>query len=101
MNHQITFAGFQCRLKFHRYADSMRLAIQLIDVVDYSPVAMATVNMPEVPLQDGQVIIKDYSENQGMLSALQLAGIVEPTGRFAQSSFIVAPICRLLVSAPH
>jgi hypothetical protein len=38
-------------------------------------VATATLNLPEIALGPDEVIIKDYSENEGMLDTLILAGL--------------------------
>jgi hypothetical protein len=42
------------------------------------PYATASINDPEADLKAGEVIIKNYSENEGVLEALEEAGIVEP-----------------------
>lgn len=60
------------------YYENGRTAIMLLDVEDNGPVAKATVNVPEVELKDDQIIIKDYSENEGMTEALIAGGIVQP-----------------------
>ena len=39
---------------------------------------MATVNMPDVPLPKIHVLIKNWSENEGVMEALQSAGIIGP-----------------------
>lgn len=46
------------------------------------PIAMATVNIPEIAamLGSNQTLIKNYSENQGMIDALVNAGVVEEVG---------------------
>jgi len=42
---------------------------------EVGPVATATVNMPDIALEADEVLIKDYSENQGMAQAFEDAGI--------------------------
>ena len=52
------------------------------------PMATCTVNAPEYSLQANHVLIKDYSENEGMLSALEEAGIVRSTGMSYNVGFV-------------
>jgi len=43
-----------------------------------APYATATINDPDADLLENEVIIKNYSENEGVLEALEEAGIVQP-----------------------
>jgi len=95
----IRFGDWQCSLSFCCYGND-RTAIRLLDVADGSPVAVATVNIPEAELGDNEVIIKDYSENEGILDSLVAAGVVQDTGKRVRSGFITAPVCELLVKVP-
>jgi hypothetical protein len=95
----VTFNGLECRLEFHKYING-RTAIMLVDANNGEEVAMATVNVPEIPMDDNYVLIKDYSENAGMLQALQEAGIVKPTGCIFDVGCVGIPECELLVK-PH
>lgn len=102
----VQFRNWLCTVSFAKYGNG-RTAIRLMnaetlndDGFDYPPntmpIATATVNIPDYPdLKDDEVIIKDYSENEGMLNALVNAGIVSKP--FARAGFILAPVCRLLV----
>lgn len=59
-----------------------RLGIQLFSYAEdnqfIEPWATATVNLPDQPLNPGEVFIKDYSENAGLLELLVRAKIIEP-----------------------
>ncbi len=46
--------------------DNGRLAIMLHDPETFEPIAKVTVNIPEIYLRDDEIIVKDYSENEGM-----------------------------------
>ncbi|MBV5322743.1 MAG: hypothetical protein JZU60_02775 [Ilumatobacteraceae bacterium] len=81
-------------LKASRYANG-RLAIQAIDRDTGEPVAVLTVNLPDVPLAPDEVLLKDYSENQGVFKTLHLAGIVEPLAT-VRCGYAEAIKCRLL-----
>lgn len=94
----VTFRGQRLLLERLAYKNG-RVALALVVASGRDkgePYATATVNIPEVPLADNEAIVKDYSENAGMLEALIEAGIVEDTGRFVQSGFVQAPIVRVL-----
>lgn len=92
----VKFAGYECRLELDRYQHG-GIHIGLIDVEDGVPFCVATSYVPGTELADDEVIIKNYSENEGILDALIEAGIVEKTGRVVHSGFVTMPICRLLV----
>ena len=53
--------------------------------------------MPEVALEADEVLIKDYSENEGMTEFLEREGIVKRTGRVVGSGYVTIPVCKLLV----
>ncbi|MCI0458332.1 MAG: DUF4313 domain-containing protein [Gemmataceae bacterium] len=92
---KVQFSDFECEVRLETYQSNGRPALLLVDAKDGEEVAVATVNVPEVPLAKNEVLIKDYSENRGMLKALQSAGVVEPTGRVAESGFARLPVCKL------
>jgi hypothetical protein len=69
--------------------------IQLHDVSDGTPYAIATANIPALENLEGYVAVKDYSENEGMLSFLVENGIVEPPVTFVKENYVSFPICKL------
>lgn len=60
---------------------------------------VATINIPEEPLDDDEVIIKDYSENEGMLATLIQAGILDRFARFVKTGHVVCPVYNLTAKA--
>lgn len=84
----------------HRYFNN-RPVIRLVDAETRESVAVATVDVPEVSLGVGEVLIKDYSENAGILAALEAAGIIESRGLRLGADFASLDICRLLVQPPR
>lgn len=95
---KVFFLNELCTIQFHNYRNNNRIAIQLY-CEDGSPMATATVNVPEVSLPtDKHVLIKDYAENRGMLKALVDACIVEDTGDVVPSGYEQANVCKLLVN---
>ncbi len=91
----VHFLGFECVVSKARYANG-RPALILKDAHNGEEVAVATVNLPAVAVGPNQVFIKDYSENEGVLAALDAAGIVKSTNVMASAGFASVPICELL-----
>jgi hypothetical protein len=60
------------------YYSNGRQAIKIISLPKGEVVVKATVNVPDIPLEDGEVIIKNYSENEGVLKFLQENNIIGP-----------------------
>ena len=94
---QIQFREWLCDVNVLSYGND-RTALQLTDAEDGSPIATATINVPEADIADDEVIVKDYSENEGMLDALTKAGVVSDPVGYVNSGFITAPVCKLLLS---
>ena len=94
----VKFKEWDCVLQFAKYRDNDRTALCLIVAEINELIATCTINIPGEPLGDDQVIIKDYSENEGMLKALTDANVVGPPIRFVYSGYITAPVCTLLVT---
>lgn len=92
---KVRFRGKDQEVQFSKYPNG-RLAIVVGD--DF---AVATVNVPDVPLGAKQVLIKDYSENAGMLAALQEAGIIRRTGESVRTGFVALPVCEVIVPIPE
>jgi len=104
----VQFKQWNCQLKFEKYANNNRVCISLFnadpmieDDIEWPagtvPIATATVNISDVTLVEDEVIIKDYSENKGMLNVLVEAGIVSKPDRYIKSGFVECPVCKLLV----
>ena len=95
---KVIFNNVSLDVVFGRYLNE-RIAIMLVDNSDVVPevYAYATVNIPEVELNSNEVIIKDYSENKGILDALITAGIISSPQKHVKKGFVECPICLLLI----
>lgn len=82
-----------------KYQENGRPALELI-CADGEPYTTASVNFSHQPLAEDEIVIKTWSENEGVLEALIKAGIVSEPVRFFHSGFVQAPVCKLLVE-PH
>ena len=69
---KVQFQQWSCTAIFGLY-DNLRLAIQLLDDEDYEIVATATINLPEEELPHDVILVKNYSENEGIEDALVIA----------------------------
>jgi len=85
---------YSVTVKLGKYANG-RTAIQILDAIDGQPYATATVNIDYVLLADNEVLIKDYSENEGMLDFLIKNNIVSFTPNGVQSGFVWLPVAIL------
>lgn len=92
----VKFKRWTCVLEFGQYNNG-RTAIELIDKKNGEPVMVATVNIPEAKIEADEIIIKDYSENEGILEILVNAGVISKPSRTISSGYIEAPVCKLLV----
>lgn len=94
----VHFAGFTCILCKSAYVENDAPALYLIDAEDGAPVVTVTANVPGVSenLPEGEVLVKDFSENTGVMDALIEAGYLEPTGNDVPSGFVILTGARLL-----
>ena len=59
------------------------------------PFCKVTTNCPEVHLNEGEVLVKDWSENEPIAKALVEQGVLIPTGREVSSGFVFPMVARL------
>jgi hypothetical protein len=80
-----------------RYSNG-RLAISMMyydDEMDmYAPFAKVTVNMPEDHLNEGEVFVKDWSENAELVEFLVEQGWLTRTGREVLSGYVAPAVMR-------
>jgi hypothetical protein len=94
----VKFKQWRCIVEQYNYRDNNRTALELVDSITGEPIATATVNLPRFMLEPNEVIIKDYSENEGMYQALYEAGIIGEKKRMASTGFVECPVCDLIQS---
>jgi hypothetical protein len=93
--------GISCYLQIDHYVTGKRLALRLVTSQDgedsYAgePFSTVTANLPAVSLADDEVIVKNYSENEGLDTLLMHLGIAHYTGRTISSGFVAMPIMKL------
>jgi hypothetical protein len=90
-----TFNGTDVNISIGQYP-SGRKAIRLINVEDGIPHAIATTNLPDLKVKcENEVLIKDYSENEGIKMFLEKHNIVTFTGKTVVSGWVELYICTL------
>lgn len=81
------------------YMDDYGIALLISESGSQQREATATVNLAaygEFPAE-GNVFIKDYAENEGMLAALIKAGIISEPVRIVPCGFAEAYECKVLI----
>jgi hypothetical protein len=87
------YGEYEVVIKMSTYSNGQK-RMDLIDSEDGFPVAVATVAIEE-DLPEGEIAIKDYSENEGVLNFLISEGIVSDPLRHFSSGFVKIPICKI------
>ncbi len=87
---------YEVYLSFGAYRNG-RTSIELLDANDGCPVMVATVNIDDVTLSGNEIIIKDYSENEGVLDFLVQNKITSRPKRWISTGWITCPVVDLLV----
>ena len=91
---QVKFREWKCEVWLEDYARGGK-CVQGEDALGGGPVATGAVG--GAGLEKGEVAIKDYSENEGMLKVMMDAGIVSAPVRYVESGFVRIPVCKLLI----
>jgi hypothetical protein len=91
---KVKFRNSDLEVEFGQYWDGS-LAIQLFD----GGFPYATASVWVEGLKPGEIAVKNYSENAGMLQALLSAGVVEKPHRTIAQGFVEFPIVRLTEKA--
>ena len=87
------YSNGRIALSYNELSDDPKLA-----AMDYmEPACTATINLPDEDLEADEVIIKDYSENQGIYDCMLKANHIGPALRYVQTGFVKAPVCKLLL----
>jgi hypothetical protein len=92
---QTKYGSYKVDIVWKKYSNG-RPALELVDVTDGFPVCVATINMPDIQLEPNETIIKDYSENEGVLKFLQNHKIVGEVKRWVRTGYVECPIVDIL-----
>jgi hypothetical protein len=87
---------YQVILELGQYRGNGRVAITVVDAEEGEDLLVATVNIPEASLEEGETIIKDYSENSGILKFLVQNGVVSEPIRNISTGFVQCQVVKIL-----
>ena len=79
-----------------RYSIGRRTAIELICSEDQSPFCTLTTNLPHVELEEQEVLIKTWSENEEIAKAALTSGLFRDTGKRVSTGFVQAEVWEVL-----
>jgi hypothetical protein len=91
-NNIMNFKGFNCYLKIGKYHNK-NIKLDLIDIVDNQKITTCTFNFLTIKLKSNEILIKDYSENKGMLQFLIDNKIISDPIKYVHDKF---PICKFI-----
>lgn len=80
-----------CYFKTGRYAYGNGISIDIYND-ELGPIARVTTNLTP-PVPDGYIAIKNYSENENMLSEMQRIGLVTNVINHVESGYVSVPVC--------
>ena len=89
------FKGTDVNVFVKEYANNYSKAILMNDAEDDLPFMCATVCIPDISLKENEIIIKNYSENKGVIDFLIKNNIVRKTNRILDDYDDVF-VCKLL-----
>lgn len=89
---------YQVTLEFGKYHGNGRTAITVVDATFGEDLLVATVNLPDESLEEGETVIKDYSENAGILAFLVENKIVSKPVRTVSAGFASVSVVKLLIN---
>ena len=97
----VQFKEWKCDIQLNTYMNNDRICIDLVGspgaLDEGEPILTATVNVPECFLLEDEVLIKDYSENAGVLAKLVEAGVVVDMHRTFSTGYVEASVARYVV----
>ena len=96
MAKDLLFREWPVRLSWGKYVGG-RTALALMHAEDGDPVACCTVNIPEASLGENEILVKNWTENEGMDDWLAENGIAKHTGRDVATGYVSAPVMELLI----
>jgi hypothetical protein len=93
---KVRFKQWNCVVKLTHYRDQ-RPALILRHEFTGEDILVASVNLPDVPLRNDEILIKDWSENEGVLQLLMDNGVIGPVIENVPTGMVSAQKCKLLI----
>ncbi len=95
---QLPWYRGKVELEFNKYHVDKSTVMQFYCVRTREPIATATVCVAGSNLEENEVCIKSWSENEGMMEELQRLGIIGPLKRMVATGWVMTSVYALLVS---
>lgn len=82
----------------NKYANNQAIQLEVHDALNGETICVATTNIPGYRPEPGYVLIKNWSENDGVYDALLNARIIGPVEQEIPAGFATAYLCKYLLS---
>lgn len=93
---QIVFQGKNYFVVQSTYPTTAHIRLDIVEVKTGLPFMFATADLEHVELDEDEVLIKNYSENQGILKALVAGGIIYRSHAKVEAGFERLNICQII-----
>ena len=94
MRYKTRFGSYDVKF-VPKYYSNGKSAILMVDEKDVQVIAKVTLSCPDVPLEAGEFVLKNYADNRGLLDFMLANGLVTDTGRTAPGYHPATPIVRI------
>lgn len=92
---ELVYNGDKVKLFLGKYMEPQNNAL-FMETIDGDPHTTCSVNIDtEEPLEEDVVLIKDYSENEGMMDFLLENRVIEEVVGLESSGYVLIPVARL------
>lgn len=85
------------KVQWHGFYFNKRRILTLFNADNWEMLLKASVNLPDEPLEQGHIFIKNWSENENVLDFLINNHIVQDTGKRIKSDFVEIPVVKVLI----
>jgi hypothetical protein len=90
------FGDLNVNVNFSYYRENDRPSMTIVEADSQEVLFHASVNLPNIKIEENQMFIKNYSENEGVLDFLLSNNIVKKSGRTVYSGFTEIPVVDLI-----
>lgn len=91
---QLVSEGTVLNLFLTKYVEPKNNAL-ILETLDGSSWATASINIGDKPIREDLVFIKDYSENEGMLNLLKDNCVVKEVVDICHNGYVDVPVVRI------
>lgn len=87
--------GYHCYFTPSRYKTSDRIALSIFVEETGEHMAVLTVNLPDLPLEEDEFFVKTWSENQPIAIDAMATGLFVDTGKRVNTGYTEASVWKL------